>query len=88
MDSDYVPGIRVTNQVRLKVDEARERALAAMPEKSESKKVEGGSVLVWVSSPGENPVGRYAFDFLIRGRRVVVDAESGEILANQDRRVF
>lgn len=73
--STYIPNLRVTNEKKL--DPPAER--------------KGGRVVVWVSRENISPhsqftEGRIAYEFLEKGNQVVIDAESGKILFQRDRR--
>lgn len=86
--SNYVGKIRVVNKVKISVDEARQRLFTAVSNEAHGGiRTEGGNKILWVKS-SDGYQGRYAYEFLVQGRQVVVDAETGKILFRRDRRQF
>ncbi|MBL7717126.1 MAG: PepSY domain-containing protein [Bdellovibrionales bacterium] len=89
LDSDYLPGVRVTNWASISPDQA----LAAVPkfddEDSESGgkstgRILGGSLIVW-AVPGTEA--RKAYEYYSSGRQVIVDAQTGKVISTRDRRM-
>jgi hypothetical protein len=79
LDSSYVPGIQTSNSVNLSPEDATRSVEGA----------EGSRLVVWVLSPGAKPPeGRYAYDVSAHGMRVVVDAQTGQVIVKRDRRNY
>jgi hypothetical protein len=85
--SNYAADVTVVNQARLDSDEARKRALDAVKLTGANPvlgSVDGGAQIVWVTGRE----GRIAYQFGANGRQVVIDAETGEVLQNRNRRTY
>ncbi|MCM2323205.1 MAG: hypothetical protein NDJ90_08070 [Oligoflexia bacterium] len=83
IDSDYIPALTASTLGGLAVEEAVRRARSALPPELRERKIEGGQRILWVPEPG---AAQPAFEFLIAGRQLVVDARDGRILFLKDRR--
>ena len=84
--SDYAPHLTVSNQFQLSTEDAKVSALSTI-KKSDSDsalEVDGGAKLIWVSEGS----GKSAYEFMVQGRQVIVDAGSGKVLFNRDRRQY
>jgi hypothetical protein len=90
VNSNYSRGVQVANERSLSADQAKSKAEAVVPEPGSSLGTLGGNPVIWVTNSGSGgaPVGRYAYDFNVAGRQVVVDAGNGEVLFRRDRRQF
>jgi hypothetical protein len=90
LHSEYVPEVRVRNEVRLGADEARSRAVGAVADQSSGLRAEGGSRVVWIvgNALAGAADGRHAYEFTVQGRQVVVDAATGAVLYQRDRRRY
>lgn len=89
--STALTGLRVTNETKMGLEEAKARAAAAVQDETSSQEPAGGAEVIWVSTPsidGGPSEGRHAYEFSVKGRQVVVDAEDGKILHQRDRRHF
>lgn len=85
LHSDYASQVEVKNEVLMDSDQARDKAVAWMQkQKTGSLRVDGGGKVVWVKGSD----GHFAYQFMISGRQVVVDAQTGGILLTRDRRQF
>jgi len=83
--SDYVRDVKIENHIQMDSDEAQSRVYPAFQSPNQtSLHVDGGGKVIWV----EGGSGRYAYQFLVRGRRVVVDAQTGKILDTKDIRQY
>ncbi len=91
MDSTAVSGIKPVNTVAMSPDTAKLSAESAVKETAPSAiPTTGGREVLWVPDPmGVNGVseGRYAFEYWVQGRQVIVDASSGKVLYKRDRRM-
>lgn len=89
--SSYIPDIDIENSVNLGSDQAKVKAGQISVDTQIGLRAEGGRQILWVaqnSAMEAKAQGRIAYEFLIQGRQVVVDAGSGEILFSRDRRHF
>jgi hypothetical protein len=75
--SDYASDVTVKNRSVLTVEEARQKIGLQASTAPDQK-------IVWVTGSD----GFFAYQFMVHGRQVVVDAESGQILLNRDRRQY
>jgi hypothetical protein len=81
--SDYDPDIKMVNQVRFSSDEGKLKAIAAVHvAPGSSLQVDGGDKMIWVSEKG----GHFAYQYWVEGRQIVIDAETGSVLFNRNRR--
>ncbi len=90
LSSNYVPAIHVSNQQRLSLGEAELKAQESAGA-SGRVRVEGGARVLWLTPgrrTGDAQEARHAYDFMVRGKQIVVDAESGSVLYKRDRRMF
>ncbi|MEK6705772.1 MAG: hypothetical protein AABZ06_08285 [Bdellovibrionota bacterium] len=88
--SDYLPFVRVNpSGERLTTEQAGVKALTALPDLKPATP-EGGSLVLWASKPdmGRTVDAKYAYEFYVAGRQVVVDASDGSVLHVRDRRQF
>jgi hypothetical protein len=74
--SDYLNQVTIANSVALDAEAAARSA--------EASSSQDGHRVVWVSGNEA----RQAYEFSVRGRQVVVDAQNGAILYKRDRREF
>lgn len=89
LDSSYVPHPEVVNSASLDSGDARMRALASVPDGGSSLKVVGGDAVLWVErDPNGVAQARYAYQYYVQGRQVIVDASSGAILHKRDVRQY
>jgi hypothetical protein len=87
--SDYVRDVKVVNERKLNPDQTRSAAIAAIPDQASSLTTVGGNPVVWVSrTPDGTATGKYAYEYNVQGRQVIVDAANSEILFRRDRRQF
>jgi len=92
--SNYVRNLNVTNQIKIDVAQAKLLAQTSVHslmggEQKPFPHTEGGKILAWVLSSAEpQSVGKFAYQFFIQGYQVIVDAETGEILFQRDKRQF
>lgn len=77
--ADYASEVQVVNQAKLNSDQARQKAVEGI---AGEPQVGGGNQVVWV----QGKIGRFAYQFAVQGRQVVVDAETGSILFSRDSR--
>ncbi len=82
--SDYIRDLQVTNQHRIGQDEAASLAQGSAASQTSSSRPEGGREILWVSGSA----GKRAYEFFIDGKQIIVDAETGAILAQKDKRRF
>jgi hypothetical protein len=82
LDSSYAPDPQIVNDPVLDSSEAKLRALGAVGDQSSTLKPQGGNTVLWISAGGSEA--RYAYEYYIQGRRVIVDAGSGAILLKRD----
>lgn len=93
--SDYAPYLKIVNaaianEVRLDVESAKIKALEAIPRKlGEATPVvystNSEPKVIWVTGRRE---GHIAYDFMVDGRQIVVDAQTGKILFQRNQRQF
>jgi len=85
--SDYASRVKITNEVILDSEQAQTKAIATarFQNKETSPRVDGGSKIIWVVSESE---GHFAYEFLVNGRKVIIDAQTGDVLFSKDRRHF
>lgn len=81
IDSSYAASFEVRNEMKMLLSEARLKALSAM-KGSSSALVFNERPIVWVAGHQ----GYYAYEFLISGHSIVIDATEGKVLSKQDRR--
>jgi len=84
--SDYRPPVDVTNQFTMAPDDAKQRAIAAVNALPTGLRVEGGIQVVWFYGTDHGVEGRDAYEFWVHGVEVAVDAATGQILSQRDRR--
>lgn len=85
--SDYVPDVSVSvdpggsraDEEKITAEQARIRAGVGYREQAE-----GGRQVYWLL--GISPSARLAYEFIVEGNRVVVDAGTGAVLSRRDRR--
>jgi hypothetical protein len=83
--SNYASEVRVTNEAVLSSAEAQIKALSVVNSPQDTAvRVDGGEKVVWVTGNE----GRIAYQFMVRGREVIVDAQTGKILHSRDKRQF
>lgn len=82
--SSYRPDIKISNRIVLGEEQARVLAESAVAEHDSALGTEVGETIIWESGG----IGRYAFEFNVRGRQVVIDASNGQVLSNRDQRQF
>ncbi len=80
VDNGALSDIHLVGDVKLSVEEARLAAGIVA-----SRMVEGGELVIW--APTAEGDARKAYQFESQGRPIVVDAGSGKILLNRDRRM-
>ena len=83
LSSDYVHGITTTNHIKLTRQDAQNAISQQFPEELS----EGGRIIVWIPTP-TNPNGQFAYEFLVKGKKILIDAETGKILSRKDQRQF
>ncbi len=87
-DSWLLPTVTIVNQAKLGVDQARVFAFRGLTSDQDrlriSSPMEGGTHVIW-TSPSDTA--RHAYVFNARGIEIVVDAQSGDILARKNRRM-
>jgi hypothetical protein len=78
----------VTGAFKLTAEAASRMALASVAG-AESHQSRGGTRRIWIVAREDGTVeGRPSYEFMVQGRRVVVDAQTGEILLRRDRRIY
>jgi hypothetical protein len=87
--SDYLAGLKVVPSTRLSSQDAFSKALSSAnlsnPGSSstlDDRKSEGNKV-IWVTQATQ---GHLAYQFLIRGREIIIDAGTGEVLSSRNRK--
>jgi hypothetical protein len=78
LQSTYLHSIQIVNQVHLTQDEAESRVPGSGP-------IYGGNLIIW--NTGNNQ-GHMAYQMSRNGRQIILDADTGKILMNRDRRQF
>lgn len=82
--SDYNGDLKVGNSFRIDSSQAKDMAVsAAITNESTGLKTEGGSRVIWTNGNE----GRCAYDFTVGSRQVIVDAETGKVIFQRDRRM-
>lgn len=90
LTSTWVSGrIQIQNQWKLNSSQARARAQSTATEPSYSSNPSPAKKILWVASIDSQHRAHafHAYEFSVNGRQVVVDAATGEILFNRDRRI-
>lgn len=80
LDNAAVPNIPVVNERRLTVDQAK----TAASDVFSGAAVEGGAAVAWSPTGTE---ARHAYEFYAKGRQIIVDAQTGQVISNRDRRI-
>ncbi len=80
VDNSSLSELHVEGDAKLSISEARLAAGAAA-----SRIVEGGEQVVWATS--STGAARPAYQFESQGRQIVIDASSGKVILNRDRRM-
>ena len=83
LESDYVSNISIQNYERLSRKDALSYA-NALKKNDNSILTRGGRKIVWLQ--GNN--GYFAYEFFVSGKKVIVDADNGNILFQKDMRRF
>ena len=86
--SSYVPSLKITNQSILSEEQCFEHAKTALGDILAVGEKTNGKKIIWVEKTAVQAEGRYAYEFIFRGRQTIVDAETGSILLKRDRRHF
>ncbi len=89
LSSEAWSSVNLINEVKLDSGSAGRIAVNAIEEKNTAMSSGSGSSVIWVSRPigGGSPEGRHAYQFMVNGRMVVVDASSGAVLKRRDVRI-
>lgn len=86
--SQYVPEVQVSGAKSLDAQSAQTKAIAAVMGGGHA---EGGSEVIWATSAfaQNGPVLAYhAYEYMVDGRQVIVDAQNGKVLFRRDRRQY
>ena len=93
--ADLVPGpLEVTGGFQLSSEVASRAATEVLTQELQgaiiqAHEIKGGARRIWVQSREDGTFeGRPAYEFVIRGRKVVIDAQSGVVLLKRDKRIF
>jgi hypothetical protein len=86
--SDYIPGAQAIQPAVLSEQEVEEQARVVLGRQNiaglSSSGMRSGQKIVWVSGSSA----RYAYEFFVEGRNLVIDAQNGKTLLFRDRRNF
>ncbi len=90
LESDYIPSVEISNQRKIDTSTAKSKAF----ENLRRTQAHSDSIQNAVPTDSERPViwmsgknqGKIAYQFMIQGREIVIDAENGSVLFNRDRR--
>ncbi|MGK5086162.1 hypothetical protein WDW86_01275 [Bdellovibrionota bacterium FG-2] len=89
--SSYIHDIALANRRILTEEQAREKANAAVTESKTVINVEPGLLLIWIEkrAEGSTPArGLFAYEYMVHGFQVIVNAEDGSILQRRDQRQY
>ncbi len=89
--SSYVHDITLLNHRVLTEEQAREKANTAITESKTVINVEPGTPLIWIAKKAEasQPAqGYFAYEFIVHGFLVIVNAEDGSTLLKRDQRQY
>ncbi len=79
--SDYVPDVTISDEEKITAEQARVRAGIGYREPAE-----GGRAVYWLLGMGRSA--RRAYEFIVEGQRVVVDAGTGAVLSRREKRHY
>ena len=102
LESDYASEIKIVNEDQLSLEQTRKLAMESVSQTADVKRKalpsgQGSPVVqgalgaqserrvIWVA---DHDRAYHAHSFLISGREVIVDAQTGDVLLNKDRRQF
>ena len=85
LSSNYATDVILKNQVILSHEEAMKKIQAFFPHKKDSILTSRiGVPVIWITGKD----GYYALQFMVRGREIILNQESGKIMMNRDQRHF
>ncbi len=81
--SDYLESVQISNSRTLSPEEARTQA--ATRAQASPEDLGAGRPVLWTRTPTE---AKHAYSFSARGRQIIIDAGTGDVILDRDRRRY